>query len=429
MTYKEAYDYLIKSYISGKKHDFGCLRKILEMLGNPQKKIKIIHVAGTNGKGSACVMLSSILREAGYRVGVFTSPHLHRFNERFAINGENISDTEFGKYIETVKNVSEEMLDSGETLSYFEILTFMGFIYFYEKRVDYLLLEAGIGGRLDVTNIIEKPVLSIITAIGPDHMEYLGDTIDKITYEKSGIIKKNCPAVLYYQTKEVYNTINEVCRRKNSKLYYADDISCFSTKNDLDGVSFSVSCKYYSYENVSMKLLGGYQINNACTALLAVCALSELGIYISEQNVLDGLIKTTWAGRMEIISENPLVILDGAHNYPAAVELSKSIGHYAEGKKLTMLIGILNDKEYAKIVNILSQNADIIVLTKPAYAARALEPQTLYGAIENKNKNIFIEPDYKRAVDLALDLTNGDGMICCSGSLYLVGDVRGYLRK
>lgn len=429
MTYEAAYNYLITSYINGKKHDFDCLKGILTELGSPQEKISIIHVAGTNGKGSACAMLSSVLREAGYSVGMFTSPHLHRFNERFDINGEKISDEDFCKYIEIIKSVTDRSFESGETLSYFEILTLMGFVYFYDKSVDYLVLETGIGGRHDVTNVIKKPVLSIITAVGLDHMEYLGTTLDSIVYEKSGIIKKNCPTVLYFQSEQVYNTTSEVCRQKASKLYYADGLSFSVLEDGLDGTAFSAVCKYYSYKRVIIRLLGEYQINNACTVLLAVCALNELGVSITEKNVLDGLAKTSWAGRMEIVSKKPLMILDGAHNYDAAVVLSHSLENYVKDKSLTMIIGILADKQYVRMVNVLSENADTVILTKPAYAARTLEPSVLYDALEDKRKRIFLEPDYKKAVDLALALAHEDGVICCSGSLYLVGDVRGHMKE
>ena len=423
MTYSDAVQFIVESYTKGKKQGLAVLRAVLSHMGEPQNALRIIHVAGTNGKGSVCAMLSSVLMAAGYTAGMFTSPHLHRFNERFALNGVPVSDDLLAEHIARTKSAMQKALPAGEWLSYFEILTAAAFSLFHAAGVDYLLLEAGIGGRLDATNVADACVLSIITSIGCDHMEILGGTISAIAKEKGGIIKKNCPVVLYSCDNTVYNSMSGIAAAQNAVLYHDGQTQLDITREDCTGLTFTLRTRYFTYEELTLKLFGAYQFMNAATAVLSVHALRAQGLRISDCALRTGLAQAQWPGRMEVVGQNPLIVLDGAHNRDGAEIFGRCAAQYFAGRHITALIGILHGKEYEVIVNELSRNADAVVLTKPAYAARAREPLALYQALENKHRLIITEPNYKRAMDLALRVTPPDGVIVCAGSLYLVGDV------
>jgi len=436
LTYSEAFDYLISSYTKGKKRTFGDLLKFLKKFGSPQEKIPIIHVAGTNGKGSVCAMLAGVLQKQGYKVGMFTSPDLHKFNERFMINGEPIYDASFAKYMGVVKQVSEELFGS-EIVSYFQILTLIAFMYFCDEKVDFLLLETGIGGRLDSTNIITKPVLSIINTVDYDHMEILGDTIEQIAAEDCGIIKKNCPVVLYMQGEMVYNIVKQHADKKFSILYCPKFVDYQMTANDLDGMEFGIQTDLFEYHRLKLRLIGEYQINNTATVLTAVCALRKSGIMISEESVLGGLAETVWPGRMEVLEyKGRTVILEGAHNMQGAKSLVENMGIYANNKNgvkrhVTIIAAVMKDKQFDKMINAVMCAADSAVFTKPAYGARAANPAELFGALSHgckAGKTIVTERDYKRALKIALKLTPESGIVVCTGSLYLVGDIRAVIK-
>ena len=436
MTYNEAFEYLVSSYTKGKKRSFADLLVFLTPFDNPQEKIPIIHVAGTNGKGSVCAMLAGILRKQGYSVGMFTSPDLHKFNERFVIDGEPITDEEFAKYMAIVKVRSKELFGE-EIVSYFQILTLIAFMYFADKQVDFLLLETGIGGRLDSTNIILKPVLSVINTIDFDHMEILGDTIEQIAAEDCGIIKENCPVVLYKQGDLVYNVVKRHADGKNARLYCPNFYEHEIFLNDLQGMEFCIKTDLYEYKRIKMKLIGEYQISNSATVLTAVEALRESGIDISEESVLTGLVETVWPGRMEVLEyQGRTIILEGAHNVQGAKSLASNMKVYAknangEKRNVTLLAAVMRDKQYAEIINHVMGIADSAVLTKPAYGVRAADVSALFHAIECENKDgktVITERDFNRALGKAVKLTLPDGIIVCTGSLYLVGDVRAVVK-
>ena len=428
MNYEEAIQVLIKSYTKGKKQSFDALRAALSAMGDPHKRLRCIHVAGTNGKGSVCAMLSSILMESGYSVGVFTSPHLHTFNERIAVNGQMVVDDEFAVHLSKAVDAMESVLPAGDGFSYFQLLTLAAFSFFAARNVDYAVLEAGIGGRLDSTNVIEECVLAVITSVGLDHVDVLGDTIEGIAREKGGIIKKNCPVVLYSCMDAVYNMICGIASAQNAFMYCDENAKMNVTDESPEGIIFDVQTRFFAHERLTMKLAGAYQPMNACTALLAVHALRERGLVLPEDAVRRGLENTRWPGRMEIMGRSPLIILDGAHNRDAAEMFMRSAKTYFAGKHVTAIIGVLRGKEYVTLANGLAQNAEAVIFTKPAYAARAMEPKTLYAALEDKNRLVMTESDYRRALDLARKVAPADGVIVCAGSLYLVGDIREVLR-
>jgi dihydrofolate synthase/folylpolyglutamate synthase len=429
MSFNQAEAYVIGSYRRGAKHKLPLLYAALEFLGNPQDNIKVIHVAGTNGKGTACAMLSSVLRRAGYKTGMFTSPHLESFKERFRINGAEITEAAFADLAGRVKYAGETLF--GETFpgfSYFELLTIMAFCWFNDERVDFAVVEVGLGGRLDATNVVKAPLLSVIASISLDHTEFLGDSIEKIAAEKGGIIKKNCPAVLYSQKETVYNVIKVIADSRGSHLFYDRNRRVGILSDSYKGISFSVKSELLDYDRVDLGLSGDYQIDNAMLVLTAFKALSQAhGISISEGDILGGIAETVWPGRFEILSENPLFIVDGAHNIDAVEIFAASARKYFSRNNITLITAMLRDKPYEAMMRVLSGIAGRLVITKPAYAVRAAEPYELYAAISGEDKTIIAEGDYRRAVDIALGLNGENGVILCCGSLYLVGGVREYM--
>ncbi len=417
MNYAEALNYIEKIEYFGSKPGLERINALMEVMGNPHKDLKVIHVAGTNGKGSTTAMLTYILKEHGYKVGTYTSPHLESYNERFMINAENISDEKFAQYVTLVKDACEGLEDKPTV---FEVLTGVAFKYFFDEKVDYVVLEVGLGGRFDATNIIDNPVLSVITSISFDHVEFLGDTLEKIAFEKAGIIKKNCPCVLYRQSDEVKNVIETVCKENGSDFYYADEEETIVLKQELGGTLFSVKNKYMTFENVSIKLIGDYQIKNASLVLLAVSALRLNGVELKDELVLSGIEKARWHGRMEIVGEEPTLLLDGAHNTDGITMLASSLKKYFEGRKITLVVGILGDKEYGKMVETIAPLASRIVFTEPR-SERKWHIDSL-KEFENIGE-IYKESDIKKAVELAYSLSEKDDVICCAGSFYLIGEI------
>ncbi|MGL4789950.1 MAG: bifunctional folylpolyglutamate synthase/dihydrofolate synthase [Anaerotignaceae bacterium] len=429
MNYNDALLYLDSLYGLGSDLGLERVKVLMYKLGNPQENIKTIHVAGTNGKGSTCSMLSNILIEEGYTVGVYTSPHLEEYNERYLINNQRITNEDFASYMETIKKCCDEMvLENIGQPTIFEVVTALGFIYFAQKNIDYLLLEVGLGGRFDATNVIQKPILSIITSISKDHTEFLGDTISDIAFEKGGIIKENCPIVLYTQSEEVYNVELKIAMEKNAKLYYCKEQGTSVISQDITGTTLNIKNDYLNLENLKISLLGDYQINNAATALLACKALQDIGILIKETSIYNGLKNARWNGRMEIVSQNPTVILDGAHNVDGIRMLSESLKKYFANKKITLLVGILGDKEYEKMIDLLLPLANKIVLTEPNNS-RKWDVDTLTNVISTFNIETYCEKDIEKAFLYAKKITNKEDILCCAGSLYLIGELYTLARR
>ena len=426
MDYSTASEYISRSYSCGHKHSFAEYKEFCKYIGALPEKNRVIHVAGTNGKGSTCAMISSILINAGHKVGMFTSPHLVSYNERYRVNNTMISDEEFEKYVRIVSQKSEEFFKPGDMLSFFEILTSVCFLYFADMQVDFLVLETGMGGRLDSTNVIENPLISVICSVSFDHMRYLGDSLESIAMEKAGIIKKNSNLVLYLQSDIVYNVVRKVCEDKNTILWYSDSDELRVRESSLEQTIFSINNKYLCYDDIELKLHGDFQIKNATLVLLAVEAMRHLGVDIPEPAVYRGLASVVWPGRLEVVKRLPLTVVDGAHNEDAARVLAENI-RLLPGKRKILLIAVFCDKEYSKIINLLADECDSVVITCPEYKDRAVGVAELYSCVVNKNKTIITENDYKRALMAAKKVTGEDGIIICAGSLYLAGDIRSYL--
>lgn len=428
MDYQQTLTYINQLSISGVTLGLERIKELLKRLGNPQKQLRCIHVAGTNGKGSACALLESILRESGYKTALYTSPHLVCYNERYQINGICISDEYFAKEVTLVKKHCDQMVCDGfEHPTIFEILTAVAFHYFLIESVDIILLEVGLGGIFVATNVIEKPLLSIIMSIGMDHMEYFGNDIEKIAVEKAGIIKENCPVVLYPQKNLVYNKIVNICKEKKATLYSLQkQVQKKVFLQNIEKTIFSVSTPYYQYNLIDLRLLGDYQILNCITVLLACHVLQKNGISLKKENILNGIQKTHWQGRMEIMNHNPIVLLDGAHNTDGILMLAQSIQKYFKHKKITLLLGVLGDKEYEKMIQIILPLVDKIVLTEPNNY-RKLNLEKLEEAMIPFHKPILKQIHVKEAYLTALSITsNKDAVICC-GSLYMIGTLRNYI--
>lgn len=406
------------------------LERVLELLdrmGNPQNSLSIIHVAGTNGKGSATAMLSSILQEAGYKTGAYTSPHLERYNERFVIDGIEITNTEFAEIIsETKKHWVEMQAENLDLPTLFEVVTAAAFLYFAKKQVDVLILEVGLGGRFDATNVIEAPLLSLIMSISLDHTDFLGNTISEIAKEKAGIIKKNCPVVLYSQDEVVYNIVHNTAILLDAPFYCTAAPLISVHSETLEGTGFSVHTKNFTYKYLTLPLLGKHQIQN-CIAILEACfVLQNTGLSIANEHIQNGLMKTTWAGRMEILGQAPLLLVDGAHNRDGILRLSESISTYFPEKEITLVLGILGDKEYEDMANSILPLASQVILTEP-HNERKLSASVLAEVAKNYEIPIYLEEDIPMAIDKAKSITPENSMILCCGSLYMVGDIRKYI--
>ena len=430
MNYAETLDYLQELYgMLG--YDLGLDRiySLMESMSNPQDSLNVIHVAGTNGKGSICSMVSSVLMAAGYKVGVYTSPHLEKYNERITINGTQISDDDFAAYLTNVRLHCDKIVKNGVGQpTIFEVVTAAAFKYFYDNKVDYVVLEVGMGGRCDATNIIKKPKCAVIASISLDHMEYLGDTLGKIAYEKGGIVKSGCPTVLLTANEEIHDVISEICKEKGSKLYYSKNSGAKIIKQDITGTVFDVENEVVSFKNAAISLLGEYQLINAAEVIMAFKALNDNGLNISDDALRKGLANAKWNGRMEIVENNPMVILDGAHNIDGISMLFKSLKKYFSDKKITMLIGILGDKEYEKMLELIMPIACKAVFTEP-HSSRKWDVNDVAHLVEKYNTEIYIEKDIDKAYDLAKSITGKEDIVVCAGSLYLIGELYKLARK
>lgn len=424
MNYSEALEYINDKDKFGSRLGLTSIGKLLDLLGNPQESLDCIHIGGTNGKGSTGSFLSNVLIQAGYKVGLFTSPYIERFNERIQINGIDIADEELGRLTGIVKEKADIMLEEGyEHPTTFEILTAIGFMYFMERKVDYLVLEVGLGGRYDSTNIIKKPLVSVITTIDYDHVDVLGDTLEKIAFQKGGIIKKDSLVVSYPQKEQAMKVLIDIADEMNASLYsfHLENVEIKDISRN--GASFNFKYKDYILEDLKINMLGEYQVYNASLALTTIFILRENGLVsISDSDILTGLEKTKWPGRLEVLGENPSFLIDGAHNVQGIDQLKKALKLFSY-KRLILGIAILKDKDTSKMLELLAPMADLIIATE-VRMPRKLDALELGDKMEKYKKDIYIEKDIKGAVERALELANKDDMIVFGGSLYLIGEVK-----
>ncbi len=416
MNYSEALEYIHSICWTFTKPGLERISVLCEKLGDPQKDLKFIHVAGTNGKGSFCSMLDSVLRHAGYKTGLFTSPYIKVFGERMQFCGENISDEELAEITEYVKPHADSMKDKPTE---FELITAIGFEYFKRKKCDVVILEAGMGGRLDSTNIIESSLLSVITGISLDHTAFLGDTVEKIAAEKAGIIKQDGCVMFGGNGESIKDIIKVKASEMNAYYHFADKSELKILSSDLSGSLIN----YGDYKELRLPLLGLYQPLNAVNVLCAVELLKDKGFDISEKAVREGLLAARWPARFEIISRDPLIIFDGAHN-PEGIETAvASIKRYFGDKKVCILTGVMKDKDYNYIASKFSEISDRAFTITPANP-RALPAEEYAKVLES----VGIEASsYGSVADALSDAkkyaSENDTALVCLGSLYMYCEV------
>ncbi|MFW5648262.1 MAG: bifunctional folylpolyglutamate synthase/dihydrofolate synthase [Candidatus Alkaliphilus sp. MAG34] len=430
MNYEQALDYIHGTYKFGSKLGLENTKYLLGLLGNPHKNLKVIHVAGTNGKGSVSSYIHTILKEEGYKVGLYISPYLEEFTERMIINGKEIPRERLAEVTEVIKGKVEQMVKDGKNHpTEFEVVTAIAFYYYAQENVDFLVLEVGLGGRLDSTNVVEDPLVSVITPIGYDHMEYLGESLEEIAYEKGGIIKENGFTLLYPQEEEAMGVLENLCKERNNKLFVIDFDELTIHRSNMEEQIFSANILGKLYNNVKIKLAGLHQIYNACTALGAIEILKEhRNINISDGAILRGLNNTKWAGRFEVLQKEPLIIIDGAHNLHGADSLKKNIEILLKDYKITFVVGMLQDKDVKAVLEDLIPLADRVIATRPDNP-RAMKASDLAKELRTFGKETYFYEDIKEAIKMALKVTNRDEAIIFAGSLYMIGEVRKILKN
>ena len=435
-SYVEALDFLGARKRRTIKPGLDRIKLLLKILGNPEKEKKVIHVAGTKGKGSTCVFISRLLSHHGYKVGLFLSPHLQCFRERISINGDFISAKEFGKYIREIKNIyenGEEFNEIGEP-TLFEILTAISFHYFHKNNVDFVVLETGLGGRLDATNVVLNPLTSIITPIGLDHMNTLGDTIEKISFEKAGIIKKKRPVILSRQDERALKVIMERGRRCDSKIYMEDiDFSTEILKMDKSGTVFTYKSQKNFFNNLKIKMLGEYQVMNSSLAIKTLEVLEDSGlISINEKKVRDALEDAFIPGRGEIINEGGRIyLLDGAHNEISMREVKKFLQQYFSCGKINLIFGILKDKNIERVLEMILPCAEKVIFTAPSgVRERRTPPDYLLNLAKRMFpfKEMRVSKNVIEAFRMANEFFSVEPVVV-TGSFYIVGEARSILKR
>lgn len=434
MKYNEALEYIHGTYKFGSKLGLDNIRRLLEKLGNPQDGLDIIHVAGTNGKGSTCAFISSVLSEAGNKVGLYTSPYLEVFNERIQINGNLIEDERLAELTHRVKEKVEILLSEGNAHpTEFEIVTAIAFCYFKEEKVDFLILEVGMGGRLDATNVIEKSLVSVIVPLALDHTQYLGETIGQIAMEKCGIIKENGLVVSASQSVEAEKVIENICAERHAKLETVKTCNYQITKRSLEAYEFK-SAVLNGLGNIKIGMLGEHQIRNGILAIRVLELLvSEYGVELDLKTIRRGMEKAIWPGRLEMIAQNPCIIIDGAHNKHGAMVLSEFLRYHFKprGKRLGKIIGVigvLGDKDTDGIIEETATLFDKIIVTEPVNK-RAMEVKDLKALIEKSHDSVDGIKHWKKAIESALTDANPEDCIVVYGSLYLIGYVRSFIAR
>ena len=416
MNATEAIEYIHSVCWKGSVPGLGRTQALLEKMGNPEKKLKFVHIAGTNGKGSTAAMTASILRKAGYRTGLYTSPYIYRFHERMQVDGMEITDEELTAVTEYVKPLAQSLK---ETPTEFELVCCIAFEYFVRKGCDIVVLEVGMGGAFDATNVIETPEVAVITNIGLDHTEVLGDTLEKIAQTKSGIFKDNGHAVVYRGTPSVEAVFERVCAERNTALVKADFASLKLKKHSLDGQVFDCGDR----KDLVLPLLGDHQLHNASVVLSVADTLKQIGWNISEQNIRDGLRDVQWPGRFDIVSRSPLFIIDGGHNPQCIEALVKNIEDYLKDRKVIAITGVLADKDYADMyVPVMPYIHKFVCITPPN--PRKLEAMELAKYLREKGADAVGSETIEDGVKLALREAGADGVILCFGSLYSIGSIR-----
>jgi dihydrofolate synthase/folylpolyglutamate synthase len=403
------------------------VRRLLGAMGNPEQRFPSIHIAGTNGKGSTAIYVASVLQQAGFRTGLYTSPHLSRFTERISISGNEISPEKVAALTEQIFAVIGS-LGPGFRATFFEVTTAMAFAYFAEQQVDFAIIETGLGGRLDATNVV-RPRVSVITNVALEHTDYLGESLEQIAREKGGIVKNSVDVVTGERDPAMLKIFQEICEGQKARLIRLDhEITLSSVAlNRADGSRrFDCATQRRRWVNMSVSMLGEHQVRNAAVALGVLEVLMGQGIVIAEDAVRQGLSAARWPGRMEVVSRDPLIILDGAHNPHAAAALKTAVEKDLSYRRLVLVIGILKDKDILSVVTPLLPLADRLILTRPSYF-RSADPGFIAGQINKPGLQVDVTDTIPKAIDEGLSLCKTDDLLLITGSLYTVGEARDYL--
>lgn len=414
--FKQACDYLKIASSRGSKLGLERVVGLMELLGNPQNKLKVIHVAGTNGKGSFCAMLSSVLTQAGYKTGSFNTPALTGITDYFRIDGKEISEDKFAEIMTEIIPLCESM---NEKPTEFEIISAAAYLLFYREKCDIAIIECCMGGDTDATNTIEKPILSVITNVQKDHTAFLGDTLPEIASHKAGVIKSSCPVFYGGETDcEAYDVIESRAEKLNSPLYLQDFSDISDIKYSVDGISLE-----YKGTEIHTGLSGAYQVSNISNVLNCISILNKCGLDISDDNIRQGLENTKWHGRFEILSHNPLVIFDGAHNPDGISQAVNTIEKYFD--RIILLIGVMADKEYKLYNNMLGKYIDTAFTVKPDNP-RALDCETLAETFENARAY----PVFSEGVEKAYSCAKEKNLpLIALGSLYMYKEFTDVLKN
>lgn len=419
MTYEEALSKINSLQRFGSRPGLERVKKLLSLLGDPQDKLKFVHVAGTNGKGSTCALIASVLKKSQYKTGMFISPFVTDFCERMQINGEMIGHEELSSLVEKVFPLVEQMAENGEIITEFELITALAMQWFAENHCDVVVLEVGLGGRLDSTNVISTPLVSVITSISLDHTAVLGDTLAKIAYEKCGIIKENGLTVCYPdQQAEALEVIRSTAADRKNRLIVAD-------MGSVEVLSMNITGTGLEYRGllVSLPFIGEHQVKNAVTALAVIEELKKMGYNIADHSIEAGFSSAVFPARMEILSTDPLIVLDGAHNPDGTAALADAVRKYLRNKKIVAIAGMLADKDVAGAVQNFAGLFSRVITLAPN-SPRALDAQRL--AEHFQETGIPAEPsaDADAALAKGLSMLEEDGALLICGSLYLAGDIR-----
>ena len=421
MTYEEALSYIHSICWKGSKLGLDRTRELLGKLNDPQKELKFIHIAGTNGKGSTAAMLSSILEEAGYRVGLYTSPFINRFNERMQVNHQPIPDEELAALTEYVRPHADAMADSPTE---FELITALAMVWFARQKCDIVVLEVGMGGELDSTNIIDVPEAAVIAAMGLDHVKELGPTMADIARAKAGIIKEGGRVVSYGGTPEADEVIAAVCRARNASLRQPDFSAIVPGDFGLEGQTFS----YKGWRGLRIPLVGAYQMNNAAVVLETVEVLRQRGWSVSDEAVRKGLADTRWPARFEVLRRDPVFIVDGGHNPHGIRATAESLRRLFPGRKITFVTGVMADKDVEHILGLIVPLAEQFFTVRPDNP-RAMDAGELAARIEAMGAKATACASVRDGVDRAIQAEGPHGVACALGSLYMSGEVRSCFGK
>ena len=419
MKYKEAIEYIEKWGSLGIVPGLSTMEELLKRLGNPEKGLKFIHIAGTNGKGSVLAFLSQILYENKYKVGRYLSPTISSYEERFQIQQKQISKAEVARLVDEVAWAADKMEEEGlNHPTAFELETAMAFLLFQKKKCDLVVLETGMGGRLDATNVIEDPLVCVITSISKDHMQFLGETLEEITLEKAGIMKKDAKVVTATQPEKIIKLLKEQAKKAGAEEFIKVE------EKEIKKIKYGLEVQRFSYKrwkDMEISMAGIWQVENACIALEAVMALEDLGYHFQEEKIRKGLKEAVWKGRFQVLAKKPYFIVDGAHNYSSASKLKKSLEFYFTNKQIIYIIGMFRDKEYDQVLEETCPLASHIITISLPNHNRSLSSLELAEEAKKFHPRVTAATSIEEAIELAYLLADKNSVILAFGSLSYLG--------